>query len=128
MLAVLRDAHQPVVPEKRGRLGANAYDYDGYGYRLGQWVTPAGAILPYVIEVWANAKKARRRKRQGARPASYFFVNRTRVIAPLYGSSAVGGIKLWGCGMNRRVELKSCGVPNSIEYHDTAGAVGRGRQ
>ena len=42
VLAILRDAYQPVVPEKRGRLGADAYDYDGYGYRLGQCVTPAG--------------------------------------------------------------------------------------
>ena len=91
VLAVLRDAYQPVVPEKLGRLGADAYDYDGYGYRLGQWVTPAGAILPYVIEVWADAKKAE--KKAGCEASIVFLCESDTGSAPLYGSSAVGGIK-----------------------------------
>jgi hypothetical protein len=105
LLADLRATHQPLPPEKLGRLGQDAYGYDGYGCKLGQLTTPAGARVPYVIEVWADAKAA---EKKGVSEAELIlFVNRTRALAPFYASAAIGGLRLRGCGMNRGIELKS---------------------
>jgi hypothetical protein len=106
VLSVLRDNYKPVPPDKLGRLGEWAWGYEGYGCKLGQVQTPAGALVPYVIEAWASAKKPEKKGRCEA--SIILFVNRTRTIARLYGPpNDVGGIRLHGCGMNRSIELKN---------------------
>jgi DNA topoisomerase VI subunit A len=102
----LRATHKPVPPEKLGRLGQDAYDYDGYGCKLGEMVTPAGAHVPYVIEVWAEAEAS---EKKVSEVEVILFVNRTRALAPLHATAVVGGgIKLRGCsGLDRWIELKS---------------------
>jgi hypothetical protein len=106
ILELLRASHRPVSPEKLGRLGEDVFGYDGYGCKLGEMTTPAGAQVPYVVEVWASAKASEKR---GISTAEVIlFVNRTRALAPVYAAPVVGGgIKLRGCGLDRFVELKS---------------------
>jgi hypothetical protein len=106
VLKWLRAVHKLVPPEKLGRLSEEAYGYQGYGNKLGTWPTPSGSIIPYVIEAWASAKPP---EKKGVSQATgiLLFVNRTRALARLYGSANVGGIELFGCGMDRWVELKS---------------------
>jgi hypothetical protein len=105
ILERLRAVYKQVPPEKLGRLGADAYSYAGYGCKLGTMTTPAGAIIPYVVEVWADAKPS---KKKGMSQATFrLFLNRTPALARLYGSAVVGYIKLGGCAMDRWIELKS---------------------
>jgi hypothetical protein len=105
VLSVLRANYNPVPPDKLGRLGEYAYGYEGYACKLGQVQTSAGALIPYVIEAWANANKPE--KKGGCEASVLLFVNRTRTIAHLYGFADVGGIRLRGCGINRAIELKN---------------------
>jgi hypothetical protein len=104
----LRATHKPVPSEKLGRLGQDAYPYDGYACKLGRMTTPAGAQVPYVIEAWADAKASEKKGRTEAEVT--LFVNRTRALAPLHATAAVmgsiRGIKLRGCGLDRWIELK----------------------
>jgi hypothetical protein len=102
----LRATHKPLPPEKLGRLGKAAYDSLGYGCKLGEMTTPAGAEIPYVVEAWANAKAS---ERKGVTLAGItLFVNRTRTLAPLYATPVTSsGFKLRGCGLDRLIELKS---------------------
>jgi hypothetical protein len=105
-LESLRSAHKPVSPEKLGRLGAGAYDANGYGCKLGEMTTPAGAEIPYVVEVWVNAKASE--KRRATEAGVILFVNRTRSLAPLHATPVtISGFKLRGCGLDRLIELKS---------------------
>jgi hypothetical protein len=105
VLAWLRAAHKRVPPEKLGRLGEDAYGYDGYGWKLGTMTTPSGAIIPYVIEAWGSAKPA---EKKGVGEANVLlFVNATRAIAPLRGWATAGGIRLYGCGVDRKIEVKT---------------------
>ena len=102
----LRATHRPVPPEKLGRLGQDVFGYDGYGCKLGEMTTSAGAQIPYVVEVWASAKASEKRGISTA--GVILFVNRTRALAPVYGAPvAGGGIKLRGCGLDRFIELKN---------------------
>ena len=106
----LRTTYKQVPPEKLGKLGAESFSISGdscpgYGCKLGQWTTPAGAIVPYVIEAWTTAKPSE--KKGTCEATTELYVNRTRSIAPLYGFAGVGRIKLNGCGMDRQIELKS---------------------
>jgi hypothetical protein len=106
VLESLRVAHKPVAPEKLGRLGEGAYGYDGYGCKLGEMTTPAGAEVPYVVEVWAEAEASKKKGMSEAEVS--LLVNRTRALAPLHATAVVGGgIKLRGCGLDRWIELKS---------------------
>jgi hypothetical protein len=105
LLEWLRATHKPVPPEKLGRLGQDAFGYDGYGIKLGELTTPTGARVPYVIEVWALAKAS---EKKGVSEAEMIlFVNRTRALAPFYASAASGGIRLRGCGISHWIKLKS---------------------
>jgi hypothetical protein len=106
ILESLRAAHKSVAPEKLGRLGQDAYLCDGYACKLGWMITPAGAEVPYVVEVWAEAQASEKRGLVEAEVT--LLVNRTRALAPLHTTAVTGGgIKLRGCGLERYIELKS---------------------
>jgi hypothetical protein len=105
-LELLRSTHKPVSPEKLGRLGEGAYNANGYGCKLGEMTTPAGAEIPYVVEVWANGRVSEKKGITGAGVS--LFINRTRSLAPLYPTPVtISGFKLRGCGLDRVIELKS---------------------
>jgi hypothetical protein len=105
LLQWLRAAHKSILPEKLGKFGQEAYGYDGYGYKVDEMTTAAGAYVPYVVEAWASATAS---PKKGVSEVSslILFVNRTRAVASLYGSAASGGIRLLGCGMNRGSNLR----------------------
>ena len=105
LLDHLRLANKPVLPEKLGKLGEDAYGYDGYGSKLGTVNTLPGAVVPYVIEAWANAEPAEEKGISEAQ--TILLMNRTRVIARFRGFARNGGIVLAGCGIQRKIELKS---------------------
>jgi hypothetical protein len=81
--------HAPMPSEKLGRLGQDAYGYEGYGCKPGQMTTSAGAQVPYVIEVWADAEASKKKGMPGVEVT--LFVNRTRALAPLHATAVVDG-------------------------------------
>jgi hypothetical protein len=105
----LRETYKQVPPQELGKLGEDAIKHNaGYGYKCGEWNTPAGAIVPYVVEAWASAQAWKEQKFKGFSEATVtLFMNRTRTIARLWGAATSGGIGLRGCDMNRWIELKS---------------------
>jgi hypothetical protein len=51
VLERLREVYQPVTPDKLGALGGKG---PGYAKVTGTVTTQSGAVLPYIVEVWAR--------------------------------------------------------------------------
>lgn len=90
VLAAARHKARPVTQARLGKVGRRD-DYAGYGIATGEF-RRSGAIVPFVVEVWAN---------RSAAPGLTLCINRTPVVASpsvWRDSGGAGCYVLDGCG------------------------------